>query len=256
MASEDPGDLAIEISGIANGTGTNMNGTVTIYAQGQGTGVGEISLIATTGVYIGSQPLYFGTSGSTDYIQYNSTSSYWSIFTAASEQARFTGGNLALAGDRVLFQNAAGTGNDYIQIATNNKFWVVINGVAELNITDIRAYIPNTYSATTSVVANLNVTSGGYIRRSTSTMAVKENVELLVEHPMGKQFLKDYSLLMPVAFDSLTDPGIQQFGFIHEWSHGRLSSDEKHKEIDPVAYLALTVAKVQELETRLEAVGA
>lgn len=141
-------------------------------------------------------------------------------------------------------------GISYDNTAETLDIW--LNSVSELQITETAFIVPNVYSNTTADAVNINVFTNGSIRRSTSTWDIKESIQLLSEY--DPQLLADYRHLMPVYFDSKVDDYKPHLGFVHEWSTGLLAGNPENKGVDLNAYMALTVAKVQEIEQRVEAV--
>lgn len=127
-----------------------------------------------------------------------------------------------------------------------------VSNSTKLRLTTTGAYMQEVYDNAVSGTANVIVSSSGLLQRDNSTVAGKKNVELLSEHQAGRQLLKDYRHLLPVAFDSIHDADVKLFGFLHEWSPGRLAGRKEDKSVDTRGYVALTVAKVQELEARIE----
>lgn len=102
------------------------------------------------------------------------------------------------------------------------------------------------YNVTTGSAANVNVASGGLMARSTSAAKYKTNIETA-------DWLADIDL-RPVEFDSLTDPGRHQVGFIADEVAealpvaADLNDDGEVENYDFRAVLAVLAAKIRRLE--------
>ena len=180
-------------------------------------------------------------------------------------------------GDSVLEQHGTGSINMVLQgdVSNTSSFKVVRGGFPSTNLFEVtsdgRIFLPQL----TSVQGGLNLTfnpSSGEISFSISTKRLKNNIT-----PLSKDLLLKFDKLNPVTFNYTFQPEVLQGGFIAEeiaevdpllarWGpnyktseDGLISLDQDPEDDTQVpitlsdrAILALTVAKIQELDKKIE----
>ena len=191
-------------------------------------------------------------STSTKYLHYNGTNAW-----------TFSGGNVVVPNDNLQLGLTGGTNRRlYLRASANNStnYACQMENSAAQNLFFIRSDgafntgegTSSPYNNTTTAAANLNVSSNGFLGRSTSSIRYKENV---------RDYTGSIDALRPVMFNSINEDDDKDYaGFIAEEVHETglvefVQYDDKGRP-DLVNYAniaALLVKEVQDLKAEVAA---
>lgn len=163
-----------------------------------------------------------------------------------------TGQYLITLGSRVYFGGRPTSGSpDYIRWVTGTGLFGYENAAEVFRIGGAESVITGVGSVTTTSPANVWVSTGGTLRRSTSSGVFKR----VLDQPInGLEIVKD---LRPVLFLSLhkgDDPDEQHLGFIAEEVASTIPAarTDEGQNYDTRAIVAVLVDAVQQLLSRVE----
>ena len=191
-------------------------------------------------------------STSTKYLHYNGTNAW-----------TFSGGNVVVPNDNLQLGLTGGTNRRlYLRASANNStnYACQMENSAAQNLFFIRSDgafntgegTSSPYNNTTTAAANLNVSSNGFLGRSTSSIRYKENV---------RDYTGSIDALRPVMFNSINEDDDKDYaGFIAEEVHETglvefVQYDDQGRP-DLVNYAniaALLVKEVQDLKAEVAA---
>ena len=206
----------------SNGTlsATSLAGTLTTAAQAAITSVGTLSALVLSGAITGATEI------------------------TASTFVRGGAGSVSAPSVRMGDSNSGFYGGA-------SEIKAAVDGVVELELTSTSFVVPNVYNNTTASAANVQVHTNGSVRRSTSTRAIKTNIQPLADDGLLEG-------LTPVSFNSIVDDDQSFWGFVAEDSFDidPHFTDHQSDKISDRAILAKLVARVTALTARLGALEA